>query len=414
MKVAVAHGTLPDRDASLSDVPHGFFRITNLSVYRQSTEMKTMKQQGQYRSRQGPTITPIPLWAVQFQTVKRRSDDSFQILPSQEGGQYIVTTAKWASEVVGTGVEKEKWRNVSMTGPCSLNYIYATVTSAWLVPFALAHRYLVHVPAETKGSGKSTTITIRHDFTSKASGLEAWTGGGETDNSAIRKWTSDAQMRWTKSRTNRSTPLVTEWLDYRKKLSSEQPKAYRVVHTRSRTFYAAVLDPKGSTALGMPYSEAKLYTVEGNKVVNTRYVPIAGVICDNLLHSITVDSKDEACWMSGLFNSKKFNDEVMKEAKGEPPGIYTLPVKIMEKHGLAFDPNNSKHLELARVAEVLEKRMQETLRNYLSQEKGLEIKSVDDTDRSPDVPSTISSALMRRLDAKDDLGKLNKIAEAIT
>lgn len=409
----MAHGTLPDRDASLSDVPRGFFKVVDFSVYRHSTKMKMMKQVGQYRSRQGPTITPIPLWAVEFQTVRRKAGDTFQILPSQEGGKYIVTTPKWALEVVGTGVEKEKWRQMKMTGPCSLSHIFATVTSAWLVPFALAHRYLVHIPAELKGKGKSASLEVRHDYTAKVKGLDAWSGSEATDTS-IMEWTRNAQQRWAGSKTDRSVSLVTERLDYHKGLSSENPKAYRVVHTRSRSFYAAVLDPSGSTALDLPFDQAKLYTYESDKIVRTKYLPITGVVADNLLHSITVDSKEEAYWMSGLFNSKKFNARVMKEAKGEPPGIYTLPVKVMEQQGLAFDPDDSNHIELAKVAQTLEERMRVTIVKYLGGEKDLDIRRLDDSDQSPEVPSTISSALMRRLDAEDDLGTLNEVAEAMT
>lgn len=411
--MVVAHGTLPDRDASLSDVPRGFFKIVDFGVYRHSTKMKMMKQEGQYRSRQGPTITPIPLWAIEFQTVRRRAGDSFQVLPAQEGGKYVVATAKWASEVVGTGVEKAKWREMKMTGRCSLNHIFAVVTSAWLVPFALAHRYLVHVPAETKGKGKSATLQVRHDYTAEVKGLDVWSGVGEATDSSILEWTRNAQSRWSKLRTARSTPLVTEWLDYRKKLSAENPSAFRVVHTRSRTFYAAVLDPKGSTALDLPFDRVKLHTYEGDKVVKTQYLPIPGVIADNLLHSITVDSKEEAYWMSGLFNSKKFNARVMKEAKGEPPGIYTLPTKVMEQQGLIFDHDNSNHVELAKIAQTLEERMRGAIVKYLGGEKDLDIRRLDDSDQSPEVPSTISSALMRRLDADDDLARLNEVAEAM-
>lgn len=410
----MAHGTLPDRDANLSDVPRGFFKVVDFGVYRHSTKMKTMKQEGQYRSRQGPTITPIPLWAIEFQTVRRRAGDAFQVLPAQEGGRYLVTTAKWASKVTGTGVEKAKWREMKVTGPCSLSHVFTVVTSAWLVPFALAHRYLVHIPAEMKGKGRSATLQVRHDYTAEVKGLDAWSGIEEASDSSILEWTRNAQSRWSKLRTDRSTPLVTEWLDYRKKLTAENPSAFRVVHTRSRTFYAAVLDPKGSTALDLPFDRVKLDTIEGDKVVRTQYLPIPGVIADNLLHSITVDSREEAYWMSGLFNSKKFNARVMKDAKGEPPGIYTLPVKVMEQQGLTFDPGDSNHVELAKVAQTLEERMKETVRKYLSEEKSLDIKTLDDSDQSPEVPSTISSALMRRLGAEDHLTRLNEIAEAMT
>jgi len=415
MKVIVLKGTLSHRDAELSEIPPKFLREVDLSVYTKSVEMKVAKQEGAYRSRQGATITPLPLWAVEFQTVRRKVGANYQVLPLREKELFVVRTVRWASEVSGTGVEKEKWRGLSLCGPCSSSNIFAVVSSAWLVPFALAHRYLVYIPAEIKGRGKSATVAVRHDFADyKSSPLKQWTGTEVTpDEKAIKDWTARAQKAWDKNRTDKSAKLVTERIDYQSTLSSQQPKVFRVVHTRSRSFYAAVLGPRMRTALGLPFDAAKIQTREDGKIISTTYLPVAGVICDNLLHSVAVDSEEEAYWMMGLFNSQAFGRLVMKDARGEPPGIYTIPVKVMAVLGLEFDDSNKLHLELANVAQTLEKKMVETLRGYLTQEKNVAIRNVDDTDQSPDIPSTISSALVRRLDARDELKHLEIIASSI-
>jgi hypothetical protein len=57
--------------------------------------------------------------------------------------------------------------------------------------------------------------------------------------------------------------------------------------------------------------------------------------------------------------------------------------------------------------------MKKTLVNYLSDEKEIRPDFVDDTDQSEDVPSTISSALMNRLDDQDSLDELNEVAKRI-
>jgi hypothetical protein len=413
MKVIVASGKLPDRDASLSEIPHNFFKRTNLSLYQKSAQMKIAKQEGPYRSRQGATITPLPLWAIEFQTTRRKTGDTYQILPIEEHGQYLVKTPRWASIVTGTGVEKEKWREMTVSGPCSLEYVFAVATSAWLVPFGLAHRYLVYIPAEVSGKGKSATITVRHDFASEGNGLDTWTRARKQSDLAIQKWTIGAQKQWSKYKTEKSVGLITERLDYQSTLSGQRPNSFRVVHTRSRSFYAAVLDPKSSTALGLQFDSARIRIIEGGKTIKTGDLPIAGVICDNLLHSIVVDSQQEAYWMTGLFNSETFNRLVMKQARGEPPGIYTIPVKVLEQMNLVFDSDNSTHIELAKTAKILEGHMHETIRRYLADEKGIDIRAIDDTDQSQDVPSTISSALMRRLDARKELDKLNRLADRL-
>ena len=352
---------------------------------------------------------------MEFQTVRRKAGTDYQILPAREEGLFVVGTARWASEVTGTGTEKEKWRGLSRSGPCALENIFAVVSSAWLVPFALAHRYLVYIPAEVKGRGKTATVTVRHDFADHGSSpLKQWVGMEITpEEKATKDWTVRAQKAWDKNKTDKSTKLVTERLDYQSTLSSQQPKGFRVVHTRSRSFYAAVLGPRGRTALGLPFDAAKIQTREAGKVIDMTYLPLGGVICDNLLHSVVVDSEEEAYWMMGLFNSQAFGRLVMKKALGEPPGIYTIPVKVMAALGLEFDDSNRLHTDLADTAQTLEKKMFEILRSYLVQEKGITIRAVDDTDQSPDIPSTISSALMRRLDAPKQLERLETIAARI-
>jgi hypothetical protein len=415
MKVIVLKGELTRRDAELYEIPRKFFSQVDLSVYRKSVEMKIARQEGTYKSRQGATITPVSLWPIEFQTVRRKVGTSYQSLPAKEEGLYLVKTARWASEVVGTGVEKEKWRGLFLGGKCSLPNIFVVVSSAWLVPFALAHRYLVHIPAEIKGKGKAAAITVRHDFAEyRNRRLKLWTNQETAPSEgAIRDWTIQAQKAWNERKTDKSAKLVTERLDYHGTLASQKPKAFRVVHTRSRSFYASVLNPRAHTALGLPFDAVKINTTEGGMIINTTYLPIGGVICDNLLHSVVVDSEDEAYWMMGLFNSKVFCRRVMKKALGEPPGIYTIPVKIMDALNLEFDPSKRLHLELAKIAHLLEEKMNVTLQTYLTEEKGINLEFVDDTDQSPDIPSTISSALMRRLNANIELKQLEDLTSKI-
>jgi len=415
MKVTVLKGVLPTRDAELSDIPQKFYTQVDLSVYQKSVNLKVAKQEGHYRSNQGATITPIPLWAIEFNTYRRKIGGKYQTIPARDEGKYLAKTARWAKDVSGTGVEKEKWRGIEIAGRISLTNIFTVVTSAWLVPFALAHRYVVHIPAEIKGKGKQAVISVRHDLADYRTGrLKGWMEPkDDLDETAIADWTRTAQKIWDKTKTDKSSDLVTDRLDYQKTLSNQKPKSIRVVHTRSRTFYAAVLNPKGTTALGLPYDAVKLQTIEGGEIIDETYLPAGGVICDNLLHSIAVDSEEEAYWMMGLFNSPIFNKIVMDKALGEPPGIYTLPVKMMDHFGIEFDASDENHIKLADVAKSLEKRMKKTLVNYLSDEKEIRPDFVDDTDQSEDVPSTISSALMNRLDDQDSLDELNEVAKRI-
>lgn len=117
--------------------------------------------------------------------------------------------------------------------------------------------------------------------------------------------------------------------------------------------------------------------------------------------------------MMGLFNSAEFNSLVMRHARGEPPGIYTLPAKVLHALGLLFDSKDATHRELAKTAELLEAAMATTIKAYLGGEKTVNLAAVDDTDHAPEVPATVSSALMRRLPAEQLLKKLNALSKKL-
>jgi hypothetical protein len=414
MEVTVIKGILPDRDVELNELPQELISQSDLSIYQKSASLKVSKQKVTYQSRQGSSITPIPLWAVEFKTVRRKSATGYQILPKTVDEMYVLNTARWATNVTGTGTEKQKWRGLSLTNKCSISSVFAVVTSSWLVPFAIAHRYLVYIPVELDGDGPHAKLVVRHDFAQgKDASLEGWLERERTSEQAIKHWTMQAQRVWIERKTERSPELVTKRLDYHGTLSTQEPKAYRVVHTRSRSFYSAVLDPIAQTGTGLPFNSIKLQTIDGEEIIKSTYLPINGVICDNLLHSIVVNSKEEAYWLTGLFNSQAFGNLVMKEARGEPPGIYSLPVKILESLKLKYAPENDIHLKLAALSMDLESKMYETIQAYFASEKNINLLLVDDTDRSPEIPSTISSALMRRLNASEQLHELEDIANEI-
>jgi hypothetical protein len=103
----------------------------------------------------------------------------------------------------------------------------------------------------------------------------------------------------------------------------------------------------------------------------------------------------------------------MKQARGEPPGIYTIPQKVLSELKLVFDSTNKDHIRVAQLAATLERKMGQSIRDYLGTEKGVPLPMVDDTDRGPDIPVTISSALLARLDAKAELSELNGLVGSL-
>lgn len=414
MKVTQLDGVLPSRDADFDDLKKEFYKERELSSYLDNARMKTAKQEGPYSSLQGATITPQPCWPIHFQTVRRKVGSEYAILPKRVEKSYQIETADWATEVTGTGTSKEKWRGIRLEGAASTSHLFSVVTSTYLVPFAVGYRYLAHLPAEIDGDEQDAEIEMRHDLTKyKDSKIGDWGGGTdpERNEKAIRDWTVKAQKIWEEIKTKKSKDMVTERLDYQDHyLSSQQPRSYRVVYTRSRSFYAGVIGPEGTTALKMPYTSAKLYTREGGQIMDTEFLPVEGVICDNKVHTVTVNSEEEAYWLMGLFNSEKFNNIVMSKAEGEPPGIYNIPVKVLNNKGIEYEPSKDNHLRMAELAMEVEEKMNKVVKKYIKENKSVNISNLDDTNASPEIPTMVSSAFTRRLDAEEERREMNEIA----
>lgn len=420
MNVINLRGVLSSRDASLDELTEEMVTEVPLDQYLKSTRIRRAGQEGEYISYSGTNIEPVPLWAITFQTSRRRVGNQYQIVPKKEQNQYRIATADWASEVRGTGKEKEKWRGIRLDGICSPSSLFSVVTSTYLVPYAIGHRYITHLPATVEGKGREASLTVNHEHADlENQQLSSWGFGnksGDSDNGTdqgIVQWTQNAQKVWDQKRTDGSEERVTDYLNYYDKLARQPVKSYRVVHTRSRKLYAAVLEPRRETALGLPLGAAEVNWRIDGEVTQTDSINVEGVITDNLVNFIPVDTEVEAYWLTGLLNSDPFEDMVMELAKGDPPNIYSIPAKLLNQEDIAFDPDNESHIKMANLAEELESSMMETIRQYIQNEKDVDLDKIDDSDQSSEVPSMMITAYVNRLneDTKED--HLNEIAEEI-
>jgi hypothetical protein len=410
--VTVLRGTLPDRDAALADLDDSFHAEASLADYLESARLKRAAQTGDYRSTQGANVTPLPCWAVAFETDRRSVGADDVCAPRRPDDTYRLATAARARDLPGPGTAKERWRGTTLSGDCAPAHLYGVVTSTYLVPFAIAHRYLAHLPATPTGRDPGATLSVHHEYADRGSDRPG-DGVDAADRAAIREWTAAAQRLWEERRTSGAPDLVTERLDDYGKLSRQQPRATRVVHTRSRKLYAAVLDPRGETALGLPLGKARLHTRVGDAVGRTETVPTRGVVCDNKLHYLTTGSEGEAYWLVGLLNSDPFEERVMAHASGDPPNIYSLPAKLLGEWGLTYDPDDERHAAIADLAVELETAMTATVRAYLGDEKEVDLADVDDTDAGAEVPRTVTTPYTNRFDEAERLDRLDELVASL-
>lgn len=425
--VKVLSAVLSSRDASFEELCDGdgdgvsdeYVTEIPLEQYVESARLKGRVQDGTYESIQGVNMTPLPCWAVSFQTSRRRVGGSYQTVPRREDGMYKIATSSRGSELQGPGQAKDRWRGTVFEGPCSPEHLYTVVTSTYLVPFAIGHRYVAHLPAsieETESKKRNVSLNILHEYANtEDQSLSSFNNASiDEDTEAIKSWTQQAQTAWQQNKTGNSPDLVTERLNDYNKLAKQQPRRYRVVHTRSRKLYAAVLDPHESTALGLPFGGAEIHSRVNGTVSNTDKITSQGIICDNKLHYINTDSEGEAYWLMGVINSTPFEEKVMEHASGDPPNIYSLPAKKLNDIGLVFDANDERHVEIIDLATELKNEMEKTIKDYISNEKGIDIDAIDDSEAGPEVPKMITTPYTNRFNQDQKLEELDdKVAELI-
>ena len=420
MNVRIISKSLSKRDADFSEISE-IDDVTEkpLAHYTTRMELTLSKQKGHYRSIQGATITPQPFWCIEFDTVEKKFRDTGIIQPRKQQGSHVAMTARWAKDVEGTGQQKQKWRNSRMYGPVSPSSVFSVISSNGVVPFAIIHRYIAFIPA-TVSSEKKDAKLILLDNVARDNRMDAWMDSIDVKNNNVVKWVKDAQQKWSSIKTSKSFPLVTERLNYHGTLVKQTPKSVRVVHSRSRFLKAAVLDPYGKTSTDLPINNAILKTRAGILIQDICSVPVTGTIVDNMLHWITVESRDEAYWLSGLFNSNCFQALVIEESGGPRgseyvPSIYSIPVKILAKKNIIFNPSNSIHQNISQIAKLLEEKMTIVARNYLSQEKNIPLDRIDDTVQSPIVPDANAGVYLKRLSKvyKNKISELNYLVESI-
>jgi len=420
MDIQIIKKTFSKRDADISELNISEdISKKSLELYLKRLKSVAARQSGHYKSKSGVNVTPQPFWCVEFKVVEKKVGKDNVIQPMKKNGYYIVQTTRWARTVSGTGQEKEKWSGHGIRGPISNKFLYSVVTSAWLVPFSIVHRYLAVIPAVPVSNTNDSHLNVLTNI-AQDDRIDQWTVTEDSeDNKTISNWTKTAQNLWETSKKSKSTKLVTDWLDYHGKLTNQKPNTIRVVHTRSRILYAAVLKPFRNTSLGIPLNKAVIKTRSGITIVNTETIPLAGIIIDNLLNSIEVASVDEAYWLSGIFNTTYFGNLTLKKAGGKKgseavPSIYSIPVKILDEHGLVFDASNKIHSDISQLSKTLEKQMGLVVKKYYEKNKSTVIDRIGDTVQSPELDVSISRPFIDRLaKTSNELQELERLVKSL-
>lgn len=289
--------TVKDEEFSLHIRGKRSFWATGKAVWRQA--------QSYYKAKfsQGATIVPRSFWFVQ---VKPSSLGFNPDLPPLETADRAIQEAK------------DAYKGVVFKDTVESRFLYATLLSTDLLPFGHLGYRLVVLPIEPGG-----------DYYKLIDAVEARKQGFLH----LARWLERAEAEWAMRRSTKAERITAlGWLDYRKKLTVQNPQAkYRVVYNTSGTFLTA----------------AVIENVPIEFEINGQGITAEGFLVDHVTYFLETFNQNEAHYLSAVFNAPKI-DALIKpmQARGLW-GPRHFHKKVLELPIPQFDSKNPVHHRLA-------------------------------------------------------------------
>ncbi|OYD16136.1 hypothetical protein CH330_03670, partial [candidate division WOR-3 bacterium JGI_Cruoil_03_51_56] len=260
-----------------------------------------------YKSRfaEGAIIVPRSFWFVQIKPSPLGFDPD---LPPLETADRARKQAKPA------------YKSVFLKGTVESRFLYATLLSTDLLPFGHLGYRLVVLPIEPE----------RDNF--KLVDAEKARNHGYYH---LAEWLETAEAEWTKRRTSKAEQIsALGWLDYRKNLTSQNPRAkYRVLYPDvNRIMLASVTNP----------SERMVFRIGEQRVVTSNF------LADCTTYALDTNSRLEALFLVATLNSRIVDSYLQpfrrKKQKQHPHVVKKVfdvaPIPL-------YDGGNPHHRELA-------------------------------------------------------------------
>ena len=320
-------GKLPAKNASLEEAQEHLIlepAIFSLSQHGKRSfwgpgkGIKTTKRSW-YRNKffQGATLVPRSFWFV-------------RVKPSPLGFDHQRPPLETDPRAIKEA--KAPYKDVRMDGQVEAHFLYATLLSTDLLPFGHLDYRLVVLPLEPQGKHY-------HLLTAENAGKKGFSG--------LAGWLEKAEKEWVKRRRAKAENLTAlEWLDYRKKLASQDPRPkYRVIYNSSGTNLAA-------TALE---SKPIKLTMNGQEVNSS------GFLADHVTYCLETNEENEAYYLASILNAPKI-DQLIKplQARGLW-GARHIHKKVLELPIPRFKSGNPQHLLLAQMGQDCARKVQDWL-----------------------------------------------------
>lgn len=214
---------------------------------------------------------------------------------------------------------KKPWKGITLSGRVEAEFLFATLLSTHLLPFGWRKLSLLVLPLMIDPNGR-----VR---------LVAPEGAVKMGKTGLAKWLEKAEAIWEAQK--KADASLLEWLDYRRKLTSQRPGGvYKVVYNAGGTYLCScVVDVR-------QLKGAKIYGLE-----------IMGFFVQHETYALETENENEAHYLCAVLNSFPV-DEAIKPF--QPRGawgarrIERRPFEVLPIP--KFEPGDGRHVRLSELS----------------------------------------------------------------
>ncbi|HHT9119795.1 MAG TPA: Eco57I restriction-modification methylase domain-containing protein [Candidatus Hypogeohydataceae bacterium YC41] len=258
-----------------------------------------------YKARfaQGATIVPRSFWFV-------------QVKPSPLGFNPDLPPLETADRAMEEA--KEAYKGVCFKDTVESRFLYATLLSTDLLPFGHLDYRTIVLPIEAQGDHYK---------------LIDVDGARQRGFLNLSRWLERVEGEWTKRRSSKAERITAlGWLDYRRKLTSQNPQArYRVIYNTSGTFLTAAIVE----------NEPVKFEINGQQIAGH------GFVADTKTYFCELSNKQEAFFLVAILNAPLI-DKLIKPMQSRGLwGPRDIHKKVLELPIPQFSSENASHLRLA-------------------------------------------------------------------
>ncbi len=322
----ILSGRLKRKNASLEEAKRELkAEATDFHVVQQgkrtflsTTRKKISSQRSFYQPlfKEGATIVPRSFWFVEFKVIPGLGMDVSQPV--------VATDPRAQAEA------KQPYKDIRFEAPVEAEFLYASLLSTDLLPFGHLDLRPVVLPLIEEAQG----YRLLNAEQARAKGYLK-----------LPEWLERAQAFWARRRKEKAKKSdALSWLNYRNKLTDQNPKAsYVVLYSRSATFLcAAILKAK-----------ALSHKVGEQEVALRRFV------ATDVTYTYETEDQKEADYLVAVLNSPTVDTLIKPMQARGLWGPRDITKKVWELPIPPFNPEDRAHLRLAEIAGACAEKVKE-------------------------------------------------------